>query len=61
MPNARVAVVRTAGHGTITYRCIQHLVDALIVTGNSTGLDTRCARQQSFPPFVVRWGDWNAG
>jgi pimeloyl-ACP methyl ester carboxylesterase len=61
MPNARVAVVRTAGHGTIGYRCIQRLADQLIVTGASAGLDTSCARQQSFPAFVLRWSDWSPG
>lgn len=59
MPNARVAVVRTAGHGTIGYRCVQQLVDELMVTGTSAGLDTACARRQSFPPFVLRWDDWD--
>ena len=58
MPNARIAVVRTAGHGTIGYRCVRRLVDELIVTGSSAGLDAGCARRQSFPPFVLRWSDW---
>jgi pimeloyl-ACP methyl ester carboxylesterase len=61
MPNARVAVVRTAGHGTIGYRCIQRLTDELMVTGTSAELDTSCARQQSFPAFVLRWSDWSLG
>lgn len=58
MPNARVAVVRTAGHGTIGTRCIQRLATELFVSGSSAALDTACARRQSFPPFVLRWSDW---
>lgn len=58
MPNAAVAVVRTSGHGTLGNPCILRLANRLITTGTTAGLDTGCARKQSFRPLVLRWDDW---
>ena len=52
-PNGRVIVVSGAGHGTIDYACVQKLVARFVERGSPTGLDSRCARHVSLPPFVT--------
>jgi pimeloyl-ACP methyl ester carboxylesterase len=51
-PDGRLVVVRGAGHGTIEYACVQRLVAGFLERGTVEGLDARCARHVSLPPFV---------
>jgi hypothetical protein len=47
-------------HGTLGYRCVRRLANALMVQASTADLDPSCARQQSFAPFHTRWTDWDA-
>jgi pimeloyl-ACP methyl ester carboxylesterase len=54
MPNARVVVVRGAGHGAINHGCAERLADRFVQIGTAAGLDTRCAGKAPLEPFVLR-------
>jgi pimeloyl-ACP methyl ester carboxylesterase len=53
MPNARVVVVRGAGHGAVNHGCADDLANAFVLSGSADGLDTRCAARAPLAPFVV--------
>jgi pimeloyl-ACP methyl ester carboxylesterase len=51
--NGRLVVVPGAGHGTISYPCVQSLVARFVADASAEGLDTACVRV-SLPPFETR-------
>jgi pimeloyl-ACP methyl ester carboxylesterase len=53
MPNARVVVVRGAGHGAVNHGCAEDLANAFVLSGSADGLDARCAARAPLAPFVV--------
>jgi pimeloyl-ACP methyl ester carboxylesterase len=53
MPNAKIVVVRGAGHGAVNQGCTQSLADAFVVKGTAAGLDTSCAAKAPLTPFVL--------
>ena len=53
MPNARVVVVRGAGHGAVNHGCTADLANAFVLRGSAAGLDTRCTARAPLTPFVV--------
>ena len=54
MPNAKVVVVRGAGHGAINHGCAESLADRFVQRGTAAGLDTRCAAKAPLTPFTLR-------
>jgi len=54
MPNARVVIVRGAGHGAVNHGCTERLADTFLQRGTAAGLDTRCAGKAPLTPFVLR-------
>ena len=54
MQNARVVVVRGAGHGAVNHGCTERLADTFLQRGTVAGLDTRCAGKAPLTPFVLR-------
>ena len=53
MPNARVVVVRGAGHGAVNHGCTERLADTFVQKGTAAGLDIRCAWKAPLTPFVL--------
>lgn len=54
MPNARIVVVRGAGHGAVNHGCTEDLADAFVVSGGSSASDVRCAERAPLTPFALR-------
>jgi len=54
MPNARVMVVRGAGHGAVNHGCAERLVDTFVQRGTAAGLDIRCAWKAPLTPFLLQ-------
>ena len=53
MPNARVVVVRGAGHGAVNHGCTELLADTFVQRGTMAGLDTSCTGRAPLTPFVL--------
>jgi len=53
MPNARVVVVRGAGHGAVNHGCTERLADTFLQKGTTAGLDTRCTGKAPLTPFAL--------
>ena len=54
MPNAKVVVVRGAGHGAINHGCAERLADTFVQKGSAAGLDPSCAAKAPLTPFALR-------
>jgi pimeloyl-ACP methyl ester carboxylesterase len=50
-PDGRVVVVPAAGHGTVGFACVQHLVATFVARANARSLDAVCAGRITAPPF----------
>jgi pimeloyl-ACP methyl ester carboxylesterase len=54
MPKARIVVLPEHGHGVGQYGCLPRLVALFVDRGSAAGLDVRCVRTTTPPPFVLR-------